>query len=244
MSESTKKILNDAHNSIKKFSRLRDNCSEFKDFPLLPRQAIYIVDFHKRKICLQKGILTMLGFTEDEFNFDYLSNMVHPDDVNRYNEILNFSFGFVFKKAIKPFELDFSLTYRIRKKDGSYLKIMRNSSILETDENGNMLTNLSLLTDISFLNKNDRVEWAMSTQNEDIKKLFREHIKEKHKNYFSVRELEILDKLKEGKSSNSIASMLLISKHTVDTHRRNMLSKSGCKNTIELLEFSKQHEIF
>ena len=48
------------------------------------------------------------------------------------------------------------------------------------------------------------------------------------------REIEIIIHLLEGKSSKEIAETLFISKHTVDTHRRNILGKLGIKTTREL----------
>lgn len=41
--------------------------------------------------------------------------------------------------------------------------------------------------------------------------------------------------LAEGLSSKQIADRLGISVHTVDTHRRNLLRKTGSSNTVELV---------
>lgn len=51
----------------------------------------------------------------------------------------------------------------------------------------------------------------------------------------SSRELEILKLIATGKSSKEIAEKLYISKNTVDTHRRNILDKTGLKNSKELI---------
>lgn len=51
----------------------------------------------------------------------------------------------------------------------------------------------------------------------------------------SPRETEILEMLILGKTSREIGAELFISKTTVDTHRRNILEKTGAKNTTELL---------
>lgn len=51
----------------------------------------------------------------------------------------------------------------------------------------------------------------------------------------SPREIEILEMVIQGKTSKEIASDLFISKTTVDTHRRNVLDKTGCRSTSELL---------
>jgi DNA-binding CsgD family transcriptional regulator len=55
--------------------------------------------------------------------------------------------------------------------------------------------------------------------------------------HFTKREKEILLKIKQGMNSKSIAELFDCSKHTVDTHRRKMLKKTGSKNTMELVNF-------
>ena len=51
----------------------------------------------------------------------------------------------------------------------------------------------------------------------------------------SRRELQILEILAEGKTSREIGDQLFISSHTVDTHRRNIIRKTGVRNTAELI---------
>ena len=54
--------------------------------------------------------------------------------------------------------------------------------------------------------------------------------------HLTYREIEILEMLQEGLTSKEIADRLHISKTTVDTHRRNILEKTGAKSTTELLK--------
>lgn len=51
----------------------------------------------------------------------------------------------------------------------------------------------------------------------------------------SEREKEIAHFICRGKTSQEIAEILFISKHTVDTHRRRILDKLGVKSTAELI---------
>ena len=51
----------------------------------------------------------------------------------------------------------------------------------------------------------------------------------------SQREKEILQYLVDGKTSAEISDLLCISKNTVDTHRRNILEKTGLKSTSQLI---------
>lgn len=52
---------------------------------------------------------------------------------------------------------------------------------------------------------------------------------------FTDREFEIVNLLRMGLDSHAIGEKLFISSHTVDTHRRNILKKTGHHNTSELI---------
>jgi DNA-binding NarL/FixJ family response regulator len=52
---------------------------------------------------------------------------------------------------------------------------------------------------------------------------------------FTSRETEIIKLLAAGKSSTEIAQILFISPQTVSKHRSNILKKSGCKSSTELI---------
>jgi DNA-binding NarL/FixJ family response regulator len=58
-------------------------------------------------------------------------------------------------------------------------------------------------------------------------------------NILTERENEILELLALGKTSKEIAEALYISKHTVDTHRRNIIEKTKTQSIQELLVFNK-----
>ena len=54
----------------------------------------------------------------------------------------------------------------------------------------------------------------------------------------SKRELEILQLITEEYSNGEIAKKLFISVRTVDAHRRNLLEKTGSKNTVGLVRYA------
>jgi len=55
--------------------------------------------------------------------------------------------------------------------------------------------------------------------------------------HFSKREIEILKLLNDELTSQEIADKLVISFHTVESHRKNMLMKAGVKNTAGLIRY-------
>jgi PAS domain S-box-containing protein len=54
----------------------------------------------------------------------------------------------------------------------------------------------------------------------------------------SKREIEVLDMVCKGLSTSEIAVIMNVSQRTVDTHRANLLNKTGCKNTAELVMYA------
>jgi DNA-binding NarL/FixJ family response regulator len=57
------------------------------------------------------------------------------------------------------------------------------------------------------------------------------------------REKEVLDLIAEGLTNNEIAQKLFISSTTVDSHRKNLLSKFEAKNTASLIRIAAQLKI-
>ena len=47
--------------------------------------------------------------------------------------------------------------------------------------------------------------------------------------------MEFVTQLSKGLSSEEIAKKLCLSRHTIDTHRRNIHQKTGARNVVELL---------
>ena len=58
-------------------------------------------------------------------------------------------------------------------------------------------------------------------------------------NMLSDRESEVLKHVLQGKTSSEIADLLFISVNTVNTHRRNILKKTGAGSIIDLLRINQ-----
>ena len=57
------------------------------------------------------------------------------------------------------------------------------------------------------------------------------------------RELEIVRLIASGLKSSEIAKRLFISVNTVETHRKNIFSKTGVKNAVGLSQYARKHGI-
>ena len=60
----------------------------------------------------------------------------------------------------------------------------------------------------------------------------------------SSRELEVLRLIFEEKNNNEIADILFISVRTVETHKHNIMEKTGSKNMASLVKFAIREKLF
>lgn len=212
--------------------------SDIDRFPLGKGQSFYILDYKKKTVLFQKGIFEMLGYSADEFDFELAVNVFHPNDYDLVTRLIRATIMFATQNDVSS-DVALFVTYRCKHKNGTFIRVLRQSTVYECDLDGKIISNLSILSDITFLGNSNKVDWKFDAPGLDQKK-FKEYVMQAHLDFFSKRELEIIDQLKRGLKSKQIADLLFISKNTVDTHRRKILSKSNCKNTVELLNFCDQ----
>ncbi|MCB0804443.1 MAG: PAS domain-containing protein [Bacteroidales bacterium] len=208
----------------------------FNNYPLLPSQALYVLDIKDMTIPYQRGITKLLGYTKEEFTWELLDEFYHPEDHERYVHLVKISNEWARSLKPEPFTVEASIDYRVRKKDGTYLKIYRQSTIFENCVDKSIKSVFSLISDISGIKTDTSVNLSVI----DLKsgRVLLEDAESEHKPIiFTEREKEIIMLMKTGLNSSSIAEHLQISRHTVDTFRRKMLKKTGCKNTIEVIDY-------
>ncbi len=128
------------------------------NFPSTFGQCMYVMNFKTKSLTFQKGVKEMLGYDEHEFTFDLVTNYFHPDDEDILTRLIKATLVFASEHDVSR-EVAFFLTYRVRHKNGKYVKVMRQSTTFDLDEEGKIISNLSILSDISFLNTSDKVEW-------------------------------------------------------------------------------------
>jgi DNA-binding CsgD family transcriptional regulator len=202
---------------------------------------VYVLNFKTREMISSIGVEAMLGYNESEFNFNSLVNYVHPEDVDALTSVMYAVVEYVTANETIH-ELNLSVTYRLRKKNGHYIKVLRQTSIGRHKYDPQAIYHNNVLTDISFMKSGPAVEWTFDAPDFNANHIKR-HVPQSNAQFFSAREREVLELIDKGYTSNAIAKALFISKHTVDTHRRKMLQKTGSSNAIALLEFYRSHAL-
>jgi len=97
-----------------------------------------------------------------------------------------------------------------------------------------------------YLVKPVDIDELNETLNRYKRNVFTRYKEKKSKNaevlrQFTERETQIIKLIAEYKTSKEIAEELYISKYTVDTHRKNILEKTGLHKTSELVVFAREN---
>ena len=209
--------------------------------PCSKSQCMYVLNFKTREVISRVGVEDMLGYKDQEFGFNSLVNYIHPEDVDALTSFMYAIMDYVAANHTIQ-ELNLSVSYRMRKKNGNYIKVLRQTSIGRHKYDPQVIYLNNILTDISFMKTGTAVEWTFDAPdfNSDTIKMY---VPQSNAQFFSAREREVLELIDKGYTSQAIAKALFISKHTVDTHRRKMLQKTGSPNAIALLEFYRSHTL-
>lgn len=190
-----------------------------------------------------KGTIEVLGYEPAEMSMEKMLSLVHPIDlpvvIANESKVREF---FNELPVEKIFKYKIRYDYRLKHKNGHYVRVLQQMITIETDEKGAIVKTMGIHSDITDLKKEGLpvlsfigLDGEPTFENVQVENKF-SFLKPEER--FSPREKEILNKLIQGKTSEEIAKELFISKETVNTHRRNMLSKCDVKNTLELVNKS------
>lgn len=213
---------------------------KFNNIPILSTQCLYVYDFARNKITYCRNA-HVLGFEDDEFSFENALDY-HPNDQEVINTVTKASIKYGIEENMFSHDCCLELTFRIRKKDGAYVQVLKQTTIYDLDENERMSTNVTILSDISFINSPGHINWSFKLKNLTSEQ-FEDQICSEVRKLFSKKELELIPYFIKGETSQVISDKFFISKHTVDTHRRNIKSKSGCSNMYELMTFATRNKL-
>ncbi|GLU53213.1 LuxR C-terminal-related transcriptional regulator [Dyadobacter frigoris] len=204
----------------------------------------WILDVRSRKFnFISTNTFDFFGYDSAHYlvdGQDFHEGIKHPDDtLNTWKLVCNIWKVLVAIPSSSRSNYKFSYDYRILKPDGKVARILEQNSVLKQDSNGNITHLLGVCNDITQWKRNG-TQLASLTSVIDKKYFFFNSdmtTAVKPPTILSKRELEIVKLLSEGRSSKFIADKLFISFHTVNTHRQNMIEKTGTKNTGGLVQF-------
>lgn len=183
----------------------------------------------------------ILGVPAKKFDLKTFLKRLHPDDLSTMYAKERTIFDFYHQLPKEDIPL-YKTVYLFRLKDsgGNYKIILHQIKVIDVTENGKIRQIVGVHTDLTHLNIpiSSKVSFISKerTSHFNIETKGKLNLTPCHaKLSFSEREVEILKSISEGKTSKEIAADLYISPHTVNTHKKNIIKKSGCKTFIELI---------
>lgn len=115
-------------------------------------------------------------------------------------------------------------------------KLNANGYLLKNTHNGELIDALRhVVTSSAFY-----LPPHLSDQKKN-NELYRDEFVDKMR--LTPREVEIIKLIAQGKSAKEIAAQLFLSLHTVDTHRKNILTKLNMKNIADLVRFAFENHL-
>ncbi|WP_372757971.1 LuxR C-terminal-related transcriptional regulator [Mariniflexile sp.] len=211
----------------------------------------FILNFENITIdFIHESIKDVLGIEPKAFTMKKGFKIMHPEDLASMNEKEALVFDFFFNKISSEDLLNYKSVYVMRMKhaDGNYRTILHQASVFSLCNDGKIQQTLCVHADISYLNipinqnisfissKNQPYHYSkISGSYSLVDKTSNVLQNISFRDIFTKREKEIIEILAKGMTFNEISKLLFISPHTINTHKKNILNKSGCKNTAELI---------
>ncbi|GAA4949194.1 hypothetical protein GCM10023314_23130 [Algibacter agarivorans] len=202
----------------------------------------YIVNFATYKMeFVSDGVKKVLGIKPDEFSIDRLFSLMHPEDLKNLHIKERAAINFKLEKIPIEDITKYKTVYLMRMQldDNTEKVLLHQSKALSVSKDGKVQQVMGVHTDVSHFNViNDHKVSFIGFKRPNY------YYDEKNDTFnlianvdtvFSKREKEVLNAIAKGKKNSEIAHYLHISIHTINTHKRNILRKTNCKNTPELI---------
>lgn len=209
----------------------------------------YIVNFYDLRMeYVYPNVERILGVKPAEFDVKALLSCLPEAEVQAMQRKEAVASDFLFHHIEAAEIPNYKVLYCFKARVGGQLKtIMHQATALSVSNSGRVEHVLGIHTDVSHMNQIDTSRLSLvamkggpSYYNLDVSQGRFDHrlqspppqplIQE-----LTQRELEVLKLLARGFEANDIARALHVSPETIRTHRKNMLRKSDCHNTAELV---------
>lgn len=197
---------------------------------------------------VSKNFTSCLGLANQEMlegGMKYFWSRFHPDDVDLWVKTLQSLMDFTMNNLDpkKRSKMSYTWNYRIKNSKGKYVNIIQNTTPLQFDDSNKPIIGLAHYTVLDAGIKMDICASAkyLNKHNEYETLYFTNLSNQYLLGTVSNRERDIIRLLLSRNSSKEIAQKLFISKHTVDTHRRNILKKLDLTSTGELCRYFKNN---
>lgn len=245
-------LLTSINIRLQKYERISKSFeSRFLSMIENPLMGIFIL--HEQKFSyINMRLVKMLGYSNDMDIYKKTFNeLIHPEDSKKVNEKILLCIKGVYGTS--------PLKFRVIKQNGEHLEVTSYFTFSkikgENSVIGYLLKENSMLGDNPADEKSmieqitQSIQSLMASENicaNDLIKIIRS---ESGQNKFlnpdelTKREIELIRLMSEGLSNKEIADKLFISQRTVDSHKANILMKTGTKHTAALMMYAVKNNI-
>lgn len=199
-------------------------------------QFFYIADVVGLNIIFtSKGSKDILGIDSKDFTPSTSFSLTSPKNSKRHNlartKLIKMGNELYF---LEQGEKLISTTLSLKNVSGNYSDFLFQGYMFYSAKPYKTVFMLMVITDVSWFKK-IKYGYHYYVGNEMQHFKFPDEELLMMGNVFSEREFEILKLIEAGLNSREIAEKMFLSIHTVDTHRRNIIRKTGKPNTSELI---------
>jgi len=203
----------------------------------------YIMNFDTLKMeHVDQRIRSVLGIDPKDWSLDKVFSLVHPEDLKHMHQKEAAAVDFILNRIPTEDILRYKVVYvlRLRHADGSFRTFLQQSKTLTVSEDGKVQHVLGIHTDVTYLNMpvDNKISFIGDGRPSFYAVPTEGDFTPEHYDYstlFTTREKEILSNIAKGKTFGEIAGLLNLSPHTINTHKKNILRKTDCRNTTELI---------
>lgn len=230
--------------------KVSDDFKRYASMFALGNSYLYIVNLHDFELeYVSESVKLFVDKDPRAVEVSDLMKTVLPEEIDNIHLksklISDFYTSFLNKKEVLNYKNMFS--YRMKDVGGQIRTMLYQAIPLSVLENGTPEHVLCIQTDVShlkltsnsavsFININGgKCYFNVDTSTGKFDPEACEGDRKDISRLFSEREKQIVIKLSRGLNAEQIANELNLSPHTIKTHRRNILQKSGCTNTTELV---------
>jgi DNA-binding CsgD family transcriptional regulator len=182
-----------------------------------------------------KGCKELLGIDADDISPYHFKEATHPDDLKRHELGIVKLFKTAHELYIKKKgEVLISTNFKFRNSTGNYSNQLVQIYIFYSPLPNDTVYMININTDIDWYRKfKNGFHYYIGDDFSNFRYPDQELLRIGHS--FTAREFEIIRMVKAGYDSELIAEKLFLSKHTVNTHRKNILEKSGYPHMTDLI---------
>lgn len=192
------------------------------------------------------NLVTMHGLRTPPQHLGEIIDLIHPDDISFVQEAELMTIEKIMEIGFQHMmHLKSSYCFRMRTASGAYEMFHHQSLHTLKSEEGRLLEAVNIHTNIQHLTgKNNYyvVVSGVGGRNDFHQMQSRQSFTASPQICgLSKREIEVVALLAKGHTTEEISEKLHISRHTVRTHRKNILHKAQCKNSSEIISMAFKH---